>query len=104
MGVIEIAASLLGIAPHRRDRSGHWWGCRHRIEGNSVTDSPIGLEVDFAGNLIIGNSASGNTSNYEIVVGNKVGVIVDAPDSVAISGSTGGAGVGTTNSWANFSF
>jgi hypothetical protein len=30
--------------------------------------------------------------------GNKVGVIVDAPDSVAISGSTGGAGVGTTNS------
>ena len=76
----------------------------NRIEGNNVTDSPIGLEVVLAGNLIIGNSASGNTSNYEIVAGNKVGVIVDAPDSVAISGSTGGAGVGTTNPWANFSF
>ena len=76
----------------------------NRIEGNNVTDGPIGLEVVLAGNLIIGNSASGNTSNYEIVAGNKVGVIVDAPDSGAISGSTGGAGVGTTNPWANFSF
>jgi parallel beta-helix repeat protein len=77
----------------------------NRIEGNNVTDCPIGLEVTGTGNLIIGNSVSGSTtSSYQIVAGNKVGVIVDAPDSVAISGSTGGAGVGTTNPWANFSF
>jgi hypothetical protein len=79
-------------------------GSDNRIDGNNLTDSPVGLDVIGTGNLIIGNSTSGNTSNYEIVVGNKVGVIVDAPDSVAISGSTGGAGVGTTNPWANFSF
>ena len=76
----------------------------NRIESNNVLDSPIGLEVVGLGNLIIGNSASGNTSNYEIDAGNKVGAIVEAPDSVAISGSSGGAGVGTTNAWANFSF
>jgi parallel beta-helix repeat protein len=77
----------------------------NRIEGNNVTDNDIGVEVVSLGNFIIGNSASGSlTSNYEIAASNKVGVIVDAPDSVAISGSTGGAGVGTTNPWANFSF
>ena len=76
----------------------------NRIDGNNVTDGLIGLEVVGAGNIIIGNSAGGNTSNYEIVAGNKVGIIVEAPDSVAISGSSGGAGVGTANSWANFSF
>jgi parallel beta-helix repeat protein len=75
-----------------------------RIEGNNVTDNDRGIDVDFSGNLIIRNSASGNTTNYEIVAGNKVGTIVLAPDSLAISGDTGGAGVGTTNPWANLSF
>jgi parallel beta-helix repeat protein len=76
-----------------------------RIEGNNVTDNDRGIDVDISGNLIIRNSASGNTSsNYEIVANNKVGPIVLAPDSVAISGDTGGAGVGTTNPWANFSY
>ena len=50
------------------------------------------------------NSASGNTTNYDIVAFNQVGVIVVPPNSVAISGSTGGAGVGSTDPWANFSF
>ena len=50
------------------------------------------------------NSASGNGTNYVIVAGNKVGPIVAAPSSGAISGDTGGAGVGTTDPWANFSY
>jgi hypothetical protein len=33
-----------------------------------------------------------------------VGVIVSAPNSLAISGLTGGAGVGTSEPWANISF
>jgi parallel beta-helix repeat protein len=75
-----------------------------RIEGNNVTDNDRGIDVDIAGNLIVRNSASGNATNYEIVAGNKVGPIVLAPDSVAISGDTGGAGVGTTNPWANVTY
>ena len=74
------------------------------IEGNTVTDADRGIDVDGTGNLIIKNAASGNTTNYDIVANNKVGVIVSAPNSIAISGSTGGAGVGTTDPWANISY
>jgi parallel beta-helix repeat protein len=82
----------------------HTTGSDSRVEANNVTDNDRGIDVDAAGNLIIRNSASGNTSNYEIVANNKVGPIVLAPDSLAISGDTGGAGVGSTNPWANLSY
>ncbi len=82
----------------------HATGSDNRIEGNSTSDGDRGIEVSGAGNLILRNSAAGNTTNYVIAVNNKVGVIVNAPNSAAISGSTGGAGVGTTDPWANFSF
>jgi parallel beta-helix repeat protein len=76
-----------------------------RIENNHVVNSRFaGIYVLDVGNLIIRNSASGNGTNYVIVAGNKVGPIVAAPSSGAISGSTGGAGVGTTDPWANFSY
>jgi parallel beta-helix repeat protein len=79
-------------------------GVENRIEGNAVTFNDRGIEVANSGNLVIRNSARGNTINYVIVALNKVGVIVSAPNSAAISGSTGGAGVGTTDPWANISF
>ncbi|MCF7863960.1 MAG: right-handed parallel beta-helix repeat-containing protein [Kiritimatiellales bacterium] len=75
-----------------------------RIENNTVTDQDRGIDVDGIGNLIVRNSASGNTVNYEIASGNSVGTIISTPASGAISGSTGGTGVGTTDPWANFSF
>ena len=77
-------------------------GCH--IEGNTVTDADRGINVTGSGNLIIKNTASGNGTNYDIVVNNRVGVIVLPPFSIAIAGSTGGAGVGTTDPWANFSY
>lgn len=77
-------------------------GCQ--IENNVVTDNDRGIDVDDSGNLIIRNSAQFNSFNYTIVANNKVGPIVSAPNSTSISGSTGGAGVGSTNPWANFSF
>jgi parallel beta-helix repeat protein len=76
----------------------------NRIEGNSVTSNTRGIDVDNTGSLIIKNSASGNTVNYDIFPSNAVGVIVATPASGAILGSTGGAGVGSTDPWANFSF
>ncbi|NNM28599.1 MAG: right-handed parallel beta-helix repeat-containing protein [Akkermansiaceae bacterium] len=77
------------------------------IDGNFVSGNDRGIDVDFGlrSSLIIRNRASNNGSNYEIVANNKVGVIVAAPNTTtAISGSVGGAGVGTTDPWANFSF
>ena len=79
-------------------------GADNRIEGNNLVANDIGLDVDGAGNFIVRNTASGNPTNYSIVASNKVGEIVAAPNSIAIAGATGGAGVGTTNPWANFSY
>lgn len=79
-------------------------GTGGRIQGNNVTDNDTGIKVDTAGHFIVQNTAQGNTVNYDIVAGNKVGVIVAAPNSIAISGSTGGTGLGTTDPWANFSY
>ena len=79
-------------------------GRDNRIDSNNVTDNDRGIEVGSSGNLIIRNSASGNAINYTIVLNNRVGEIVSAPDSGNISGDTGGMGVGSTDPWANFSF
>ena len=75
-----------------------------RVESNTFMRNDVGIDVQFTGNFIVRNTAAGNTTNYQIVVSNKVGVIVNAPNSLAISGSTGGTGVGSTDPWANFSF
>ncbi len=62
-----------------------------------------GIDVDGPSNIIIRNTASENATNYEIAANNKVGVIVIPPNSPAISGNTGGSGVGS-NPWSNFSY
>jgi parallel beta-helix repeat protein len=77
----------------------------NRVEGNNVTDNDRGIDVDVSGNLVIRNSASGNTSNYEIVAGNAVGAIVVTAASVAISGNGPFASsLTSTDPWANFSY
>jgi len=75
-----------------------------RIEGNNVTRNDRGIDVDSTHNLIVRNSAYDNGVNYDIATGNRVGVIVFSPVSGAILGNSGGAGVGTTDPWANFTF
>jgi parallel beta-helix repeat protein len=76
----------------------------NHIEENVVIDNDLGIEVSGPNNLIIRNTARGNDTNYVIVATNKVGVIVSAPSSAAVNGSSGGAGVGTTDPWANLSY
>jgi parallel beta-helix repeat protein len=82
-----------------------------RIEGNNVTNNDRGIEVGFAGNLIIKNSArvngTGSAGNYVIAADNRYGPIIDdtAAGSIAASGkgpftST----LTTTDPWANFSY
>jgi parallel beta-helix repeat protein len=72
----------------------HLSGNDCRVEGNNVTDNDVGIQVDFAGNLIIRNSASGNTTNYTIAAGNFTGTIV----------ATEAAMNAATNSNINISF
>lgn len=79
---------------------------KNAVHGNVLTRNGTGLQVDSFGSIIYGNKAVSSTSgnNYQIAVDNKVGVIVAPPNSPAITGSTGGSGLGTTDPWANFSY
>ena len=58
----------------------HATGSGNRIEANHVINNDVGIDVGSAGNLIIRNSARGNTSNYDIASGNTVGPIIDDSD------------------------
>jgi parallel beta-helix repeat protein len=85
-----------------RVRGGGCW-----IEGNQARDNAsYGFNVSLinGNNVLTRNSAGNNGTDYSIAFGNKVGVIIVPPASAAIGGSTGGAGLGTTDPWANFSF
>jgi parallel beta-helix repeat protein len=69
-------------------------GSDNRIDGNNVTDNDRGIDVDGSGNIIIRNTASGNTTaNYDIAGSNKDAQIL-----------TPGSGFISTDPWANFSF
>jgi parallel beta-helix repeat protein len=80
----------------------------NRIDGNNVTDNDTGIDVDGTGNLVVRNSAAGNTINYDIVPTNKVGMIISPADCWIISGDSGGGfSLGTLASdspWVNFVF
>ena len=69
-------------------------GSDNRIDGNHVTDNAIGIDCNGTGNLIIRNTAAGNTAAYSIVAGNNYGAILSGP----------GVGVAATNPWNNFSY
>ena len=78
----------------------------NRIEGNNVTGNDRGIAVDLSGNLIIRNSASGNSVAYDIAAGNRYGPIIDisATGTAAVSGSSAASTVATTDPWANFTY
>jgi parallel beta-helix repeat protein len=59
-------------------------------EANVVNNNDYGILVSGTGNVIVKNSASGNTTNYSIVAGNKTGTISTNPTTAGI--------------WDNFSF
>jgi parallel beta-helix repeat protein len=67
-----------------------------RIEGNNCTDNDHGIWVEDSGNLIIRNSASGNTTAaFTIAAGNNFGTIVVL---------AGGGAFSSTNAWGNIEF
>jgi parallel beta-helix repeat protein len=60
----------------------------NRIEQNHVTNNDQGIKVWASYNLIVKNSAWGNTTEYDIAGVNEVGTISTDPT--------------TANAWANF--
>jgi parallel beta-helix repeat protein len=74
----------------------HATGPSNRIEGNNVTANDRGIDVDSDGNIIIKNTARGNTTNYDIDPNNTVGDILD----FTVSGGT----ITSSNPWANFEY
>src|SRR5207244_8871941 len=84
----------------------HATGSRNRIEGNNCTDADRGIDVDFAGNIIIRNTCSNNTTDWVIVANNVFGPIIDrrALSSAAVSGFSAASSLGSTDANANFSY
>jgi parallel beta-helix repeat protein len=75
-----------------------------RVEGNHMTDNGRGLHVIGSGNVILRNTASGNTStNWLIAANNNVAPIIDrtAAVSAAINGNSAPSSLGTSDETAN---
>ncbi len=77
----------------------HSTGADNRIEGNNVTDNTRGIDVDSSGSLIIKNSASGNSTNFDIAASNSFGPLVTVAGVGDISGT-----VNANHPWANFGY
>lgn len=75
-----------------------------RVEGNNAIGNAIGYQVESSGNFLARNTASGNTkANWSVVAGNAC-LVVQAANSGAINGNSGGVSPGSTNPNANFTY
>src|SRR3954471_15205057 len=84
----------------------HSIGGNNRIEENNVFSNGRGILIDTAGNLIVKNSATDNTTDYVIAASNRYGPIVDisATGAPAVNGKSAADTTGTSHPWANFSY
>lgn len=83
----------------------HATGTNNRIEANACNSADRGIDVDSPGNVVIRNTCSGNTVNWDIVAGNAVAQIVQASTNAApIVGNTYGGLLGSTDPNANLSY
>ena len=73
-----VGAGIYAIAGH------------NRIEGNHVIDNDRGIDTATGANLVVKNSAAGNTTNYDILAGNLTGALSSDP--------------ATAGPWDNFDF
>lgn len=93
--VVSYASSVVGNTCCLNGKNGDGAGIRasqygNRIDSNNITSNDRGIAVDTAGNIIVRNTARGNTTNYDPGTGNDTGTIRTSPV---------GAGA-----WDNFSF
>lgn len=78
----------------------------NRIEGNNCTGADFGIDVDGAGNIIIRNTCSGNSTNWEFSANNIHGQIVDrtTPISSPVSGNSAASVIASTDPLANITY
>lgn len=77
----------------------------NRVEGNNCTNADWGIRVEGAGNIIVRNTCSGNTTNWSIVAGNAIAPIVSAStNGIAINGNSYSGSLGSTDPNANFTY
>ncbi|MSU59661.1 MAG: right-handed parallel beta-helix repeat-containing protein [Pedosphaera sp.] len=81
-------------------------GSDNVFERNYVRGNGIGLNIVTAGNLILGNTAAVNGTNYVIALSNRYGPIVDltAAGAAAVSGNSAASTLGTTDPQANLAY
>lgn len=85
----------------------HIIGSDNLVEGNNCIGNDRGIDIDSAGNVVIRNACSGNTTtNWDIAANNVCGPIVDqsAPGSAAILGNSAPSSLGTPEPNANFTY
>jgi len=78
-------------------------GSDNRIEDNNCLSADRGIEVSATGNILLRNTCSGNTTNWEVIAGNRL-LVVNAASAAAVSGNSGGASLGSTDPNANFTY
>ncbi|MCP5488613.1 MAG: right-handed parallel beta-helix repeat-containing protein [Verrucomicrobia bacterium] len=74
-----------------------------RIEDSHARENQTGFSAASSNNLFIGNTTSGNATNWSLAAGN-VGLVVSAVPTGPVVGDSGGASPGSTNPFANFTF
>ena len=81
-------------------------GGDNRIEGNNCVDADRGIDVDGNGNIIIKNTCSGNTLNWDIATDNYYGPIINRTGvaTAAVNGSAAASTLATTDPHANFTY
>ena len=81
-------------------------GSDNRIEGNNCVGADYGIYAGTGSNIILGNSCSGNSTNWRIGAGNVYATIVDrtAPGGALISGDSAPGTLGTTEPNANITY
>lgn len=81
-------------------------GSGSRVEDNSCSGNLRGIDVGSADNIIIRNTCSANTTNWDIVAGNHYGPIIDrtAVNPPAVTGNSAAEALGSTHPNANFTY
>lgn len=79
----------------------------NRIEGNSCNQNDYGVQVGSGGNIIVKNTCSGNTSNWDMAANNYYGPIINrvgAATAAQVGNGTGVDGLASTHPNANFTY
>ncbi len=77
-----------------------------RLQGNVSSGNDRGVDCTGAGNILFGNTCTGNSTNWVLAANNVFGPIIDrtAPGSAAVSGNAAADSSGSTHPHANFSY